>query len=537
MGTKLPKNTWPTGHGPNDFTSFGPPATKDGEFNGTMICDMGCFKQDGVDSNKYYHLAVVLSTKNNLWYTYYEFARTGAKNPAFQFIECVSQQDAINEYLKQCHAKNDKRGEWYQHPQLGKILRAKAGDDCYLVRPQATRSTGLPSAKTIKMSDGVPQQPQKATAKKRTDSTDIQTLKLIQDLSIATVNYAKGSMADDALPTMAAINEGRDILFEAKKRIVTVGDDIDDQVNDHELRQLTSMMYGRVPKKKDRNAHASEWILNDRNISMWQQDLDAFESALHTVDLGDIDVGNPLAGYNINMSWIDPRSSAGEFLLHWWPTATANKHKHRSVTGGLRIKNMWRVSRKGDPEKLSKKQHEVVSHRPACHERPLFQPQMRVDLDDATRKLFYQTNTALMFHGTRSVNCSGILRENLRMPKSLRGVHISGAMLGDGLYWANDWKKSAGYTSLKDAYYSLGSGAIAGRAAFMFAGDVILGEAYRAPKSFGYDCPPKGHHSVLGKGGHTIMRHNGQPLANDEWVIYDLSQFNLRYLIEFDTGR
>src|SRR5688572_23166986 len=59
MGTKLSKDTFPTGHSPNDFECFGPPASRDGEFETTRICDMGCFTQDGKDSNKRYHAAVV----------------------------------------------------------------------------------------------------------------------------------------------------------------------------------------------------------------------------------------------------------------------------------------------------------------------------------------------------------------------------------------------------------------------------------------------------------------------------------------------
>ena len=90
MGTKLGKDTFPEHAGPNDFQCFGPPATKDGEFEKTKICDMGCFKQDGSDSNKYYHAAVVQHKQSKNWYAYFEWGRTGAKNPSFQFVQCSS---------------------------------------------------------------------------------------------------------------------------------------------------------------------------------------------------------------------------------------------------------------------------------------------------------------------------------------------------------------------------------------------------------------------------------------------------------------
>ena len=41
MATKLGKSAYPSNSGPNDFECFGPPATKDGEFDNVKICDMG----------------------------------------------------------------------------------------------------------------------------------------------------------------------------------------------------------------------------------------------------------------------------------------------------------------------------------------------------------------------------------------------------------------------------------------------------------------------------------------------------------------
>lgn len=134
MGSKLSKGEFPSSHSSADFKCFGPPATVDGQFEGTMIADMGCFTQDGKDSNKGYHACVCQSTKNDKWYAYFEWGRTGAQHPDCQFVECSSKDDAEEEYAKQCHSKNDKRGEWTTIAGI-KTLRAKAGKDCYLVRP------------------------------------------------------------------------------------------------------------------------------------------------------------------------------------------------------------------------------------------------------------------------------------------------------------------------------------------------------------------------------------------------------------------
>ena len=73
MGTELDKNTYPESAGPNDFQCFGPPALTDGDFSICKIADMGCFTQDGKDSNKYYHGAVVKHKTSGKWYVYFEW--------------------------------------------------------------------------------------------------------------------------------------------------------------------------------------------------------------------------------------------------------------------------------------------------------------------------------------------------------------------------------------------------------------------------------------------------------------------------------
>src|SRR5258707_14461943 len=133
MATKLGKDTYPESGSKDDFQCFGPPATRDGDFDNVKICDMGCFTQDNKDSNKYYHGAVVQHKKSKKWYAYFEWGRTGAAKPSFQFIECGSEAEACREFASQLHSKNDRRGEWAMIAGM-RTLQARAGQDCYLVR-------------------------------------------------------------------------------------------------------------------------------------------------------------------------------------------------------------------------------------------------------------------------------------------------------------------------------------------------------------------------------------------------------------------
>ncbi len=528
MATKIAKDTFPEQAGPNDFQCFGPPATRDGEFENVKICDMGCFTQDGKDSNKYYHGAVVQHKQSKKWYAYFEWGRTGAARPSFQFVECGSEAEACREFADQLHSKNDKRGEWTTVAGI-RTLRARAGKDCYLVRPMATRSTGLPDARSIKSNEGAKKQPEPngtaKPAKKPALKVDPQTLSLMRDLAVATVAYTRGSMADSSLPTQAAIDEARAILAEAQKRLLIVGDDVNAQVADSDLVQLTTVMYGRIPKKKPLRAAASTWILSKDNILAWQNDLDAFESALYATDIDHEADFDPFAGMKLTMEWLPADSAVGKFIYEWWPQASANRH---AGVGKMKIKNLWRVERHDDAGKIPTAQEEILAVKPKITERPSFQPNARTDLKKPEGKRYQDTNTALLFHGTRSVNVSGILREALRLPKELVGVVITGAMFGPGLYFADDWKKSAGYTSLSHSYYCGGGGAVKGRDAFMFAADVVLGQPFVAPQAHGYTRPPDGHHSVFGKAGHSHV-------MNNEFIVFKREQNQLRYLIEFTT--
>jgi hypothetical protein len=541
MARKLEKSSFPAGHGPGDFQCFGPPALNDGDFDTCKIADMGSFSQDEKDSNKYYHAAIIKSKINGLFYVYFEWGRVGAKSPQFQIVECSSEAEAQREFAAQCHEKNDKRGMWDTVAGI-RTLTAKPGKDVYLVRQLTTRSTGLPDAKTIKYVDpNTKKAPADAKAAVKSGTpkrkADQHTSRLLTDLIGGTIKYTRSTMADDSLPTQTAIDQARMIITEAQKRLSVVGGDLDHQIADKELRQYSGELYRRIPKIKAVGTPDSEWILSQNNIFSWNQDLDAFESALTgQASVEEESDNDSFHGLPLHMEWVDPKSALGQFLMFWWPKATLNKH---GWVGEMKIKNLWKVDRFGDDEKFIKMQDSIHASLKGkkISERPLCQPNERQDLADQTRReISHATNSGLLFHGTRTVNVKGILEKSLLLPKQLVGVSINGAMFGPGLYWADDWKKSAGYTSLRGSIWSGGSGGVQSRAAFMFAADVVLGEPHVAPGPHGYTAPPNGAHCVFGMGrNHPTAKNRGSGVENNEWIVFHNAQSRLRYLAEFDT--
>ncbi len=530
MAFKLIKGQYPDGHGPNDFECFGPIATEDGQFDSCKLADLGCFKQDGTDSNKYYHGAVARSKKTSGWFAFFQWGRTGGRGDV-QFVECHSESDAQEAFAKQMHSKNDKRGEWTVKPGLGKILQAKAGKDCYLVRAMATRgqdSPGLPDARRVTSDDGAKKPlktAKKKSGKKKTVDYDQQTVSLMKDLNVATVKFAKGAIQGGTLPTQSNIDKSRDALIAAQKRVLAVGNDVDDQINDKDLRELSYLLYSWVPKIKRVGAPESEWILSQTNIGDWQQDLDAFESALYATNLQTEQVDDPFGGMKITMRWLSPSSDHGEFVRKWMPKATKNRH---SWCDAMSIKNVWEFEQHGVAKTFDGAIDRITKGKVNCKERPILQPRKRTDLSATNAARYESANVGMMFHGTRSVNVSGILREGLRLPRQLVGVVITGAMFGPGIYWADDWKKSAGYTSLSGSYWSSGDGGVRGRKAFMFVADVALGTAHVARGPRGYTSPPTGCHCVFGKA-------NVSQVQNNEWIVYQQDQNHLRYLVEFNA--
>lgn len=563
MATKLDKNAFPQGHDENAFEAFGPVVSEDTKFSGCRLADLGCFKQEGVDSNKYYHLAVVKSKINGKWYAYFEWGRTRPDgrptSPAFQFHECSSEQEAATICEKQFNDKNTKRGVWEKIGSKQRLVpkpkKSKAPDgsalteDLYIVRPTAKRLVGLPCAENITNEDAkgngskaVSPVVVKTNGGKKARTLDTPTHKLFADLLKGAVSYTKAVMSGGSgqatIPTQAAIDDARDILQDALARLLVVGQNVTAQVADRQLKLLTYQLYGRIPKAKPQGQPEAAWILTTNNIDNWTLDLDAFETALQADDMKierETEQTDVMQGIPADVCWINPRDPVGEWLYRWLPATATDTNNFRGWR--MTVHNLWKVDRHGDTPNFRKVQQQILKEMPRSwnNERPLFQEKNRTDLTAPERTLYWDTNTALTLHGTRSVNVPGIVREHFRLPKELVGITTNGAMFGPGIYQADTWQKSANYCSGPGAYYNSTEGGVKGRQSFMFLCDTICGVPYYCSEDHGFTSPPSGHHCVFGKAGHT-RGWNGK-LANNEWIVYRKDRTILRYLAEVSWRR
>jgi hypothetical protein len=541
MATKLGRKEMPSGLSADDFKYQGRPAKDQDDFGTDVgIADMVCVNQFGEsNNNKYYHAGVV--TASGKFYVYLEWGRVsgggntwesgGFRGQDFQFVQCSNEDDARTFFEKQCRSKNIKR---LQSKKIGgkEIWVGKAGKDGYVVQRLATRERGLPDATLIKDDTGVAKKAakKKATKKKAAPKkvdAHPQVIALCKDLVGGTADYARAaSKASGVTPTMDAIEEVRDQLIpEALQLIKKIGDDPDKQLKDKKLQQLSSYVATIVPRPIPRSGDASAVILNQNNIFLVQQDLDAFEAALKNEDFDiedqPVNTIDPNAVLGRRVSWIDPKSEHGQWLEATYRGMTNNRHGH--LRGSLKVLNMFAVEDDAKRKAFLQCATAIAKNRSGSrHERAGLQPKKRIDVSDIS-DIYSDANVCVGIHGTRAVNVQPILASNLRLPKALKGVHITGSAFGHGIYFATDWKKSHGYTG--GGYYG-GGGTIKRRGFFMFLCDLTLGKPYMAKTTMWntINCP-KGHDSVFAKQRVTSVQ-------NDEHVIFDPNQQFIRYIIE-----
>uniref|UniRef100_H2YR29 Poly [ADP-ribose] polymerase n=1 Tax=Ciona savignyi TaxID=51511 RepID=H2YR29_CIOSA len=154
-------------------------------------------------------------------------------------------------------------------------------------------------------------------------------------------------------------------------------------------------------------------------------------------------------------------------------------------------------------------------------------------------------NHKLLWHGSRLTNYAGILSQGLRIAPP--EAPVTGYMFGKGLYFADMVSKSANYCATS-ARNTVGLAMLA---------DVALGNSYELTEAKNVRKLPKSTHSVkglgktepdpsthvtldsgvvvpMGKGVNADLgKHKDTSLLYNEYIVYDVAQVNLKYLVQF----
>ncbi|KAL8624962.1 hypothetical protein ACOMHN_039849 [Nucella lapillus] len=137
-------------------------------------------------------------------------------------------------------------------------------------------------------------------------------------------------------------------------------------------------------------------------------------------------------------------------------------------------------------------------------------------------------NKRLLFHSSKVENFLGILSRGLLLPKVVvddhGGSRSDAGMLGSGIYFASAASTSAAYSTPSKTRGTR----------LMLVSEVALGDCCDfTTTDTSLSAPPEGYHSARGVGK---KHNNASAFENDEYVVYDVRQQRLRYLVEFTMG-
>jgi poly [ADP-ribose] polymerase len=136
-----------------------------------------------------------------------------------------------------------------------------------------------------------------------------------------------------------------------------------------------------------------------------------------------------------------------------------------------------------------------------------------------------RSKTELLWHGSRNENWRSILRAGLVLRPA--NAVITGKMFGYGLYFAQRFQKSLGYTSARWGSQQTG---------FLALYEVHLGRQLRVDQWESWcSALTADHirsHGRLRRAYDSVHGRAGCSLRNDEFIVYDEAQCTVRYLVE-----
>lgn len=176
-------------------------------------------------------------------------------------------------------------------------------------------------------------------------------------------------------------------------------------------------------------------------------------------------------------------------------------------------------------DRIRRKYYDTLQQRHACAHLDVARV-YSIEIADMAQA-FEQTgwkigNVQELWHGTRIGNLLSILKNGFVIPAS-NAPHVTGRMFGNGVYFSDQSTKSLNY-----AYGYWGTGNRDNNC-FMFLCEVAMGRSY-TPASYTEMLPKPKSDSTFAKAG-------ASGVMNNEMIVYNTTQINPTYLIEFGPAR
>jgi poly [ADP-ribose] polymerase len=145
---------------------------------------------------------------------------------------------------------------------------------------------------------------------------------------------------------------------------------------------------------------------------------------------------------------------------------------------------------------------------------------------DDFKKTADNQKTELFWHGSRNENWMSILENGLVLRPA--NAVITGKMFGYGLYFADKFRKSLNYTSLRGSYWTGGTA----KDGFLALYEVHVGNQFHIKKhqSWCYELSEK---NLKKRGDYdSLYAEGGADLRNNEYIIYNHAQCTVKYLVQ-----
>jgi len=134
------------------------------------------------------------------------------------------------------------------------------------------------------------------------------------------------------------------------------------------------------------------------------------------------------------------------------------------------------------------------------------------------------TKEELFWHGSRNENWWSILTTGLLIRPS--NAVATGSMFGDGIYFADKFQKSYGYSSGRNSYYAKGNSSEAILALY----SVHVG-TQKNIKKHDSSCYSLNWTKIQKDGYDSVFAHGGADLRNNEYIVYQPQQNTVKYLV------
>lgn len=478
------------------------PLLKDGEYTVETVKELAFFDLTGDKaktkgtSNKSYHAELHKPKKGNRSQVYTMWGPTGGnQRNEYRYYDNLSEAEAdLNKILK------SKKKKGYEEIDIAQ--RSHGSDEAKKI----TKTVTLTNVSHL--------------GKAKASSLHTETQRLISELMGATNKFVIQTLRCPlGQLTNNQIDRGRDALNNARKVLAT-----NNKTKDQEITDLTNEFYRLIPHNLGSGARGqmTELLLNEnQRILEKEADLDTLLDAKSIgAALTSSNVDDKYNSLSMDLEYINHSSPTYKWVNKMVLDTRANNHRH---LGKIKVMNIWSASRRGEFNIFKKRAEEIA---PQCG-KALFPHGMRTlvssreDIPNSMKTLYKNANIMPLFHGTRTENVVGISKNGLLIRPS--NAVITGAMYGNSLYMAKNSTKSINYTSIKSSYWAKGGDS----KAFLFLVDCALGNQViaRGPSNYTKkSISPK--HSVWAKS-------NKSGVINDEFMLYNTNQHNIRYIIEF----